>query len=273
MPQRAKSSPPHTFGPRMELIDTHTHLFTKHFNADLAEVVQRAKHAGVVKALLPNIDSSTIAQLKATAGSDPDFFRTMMGLHPCDVHENWMDELALIEADLFAGGHVAVGEIGLDLYWDKSSIQRQAEAFAIQLNWAKQLNLPVAVHCRNAYPEVIAALTHAQDGNLRGVLHCFTGNLDQAKVLIDLGFYLGIGGVVTFKNGGIDAIIADLPTNRLLLETDSPYLAPIPHRGKRNETAYVAYVAKKVAELRGISAVEVAAITTANARALFPNLN
>jgi len=253
----------------MELIDTHSHLFTKHFSSDLAEVVARARAAGLVKVLLPNIDASTMDAVYATAATDPTFFGTMMGLHPCDVREDWQAELDLIRTELLKGGHVAVGEIGLDLYWDKTTIGRQTEAFITQLRWAKELDLPVAVHCRDAYDQIIESIGSEQDGTLQGVLHCFTGNIDHAKRILDLGFYLGIGGVVTYKNGGLDAVLPHVPLDRLLLETDSPYLAPVPYRGKRNESSYIIYVVQRVAEIMGRSTDEVARITTANARRLF----
>lgn len=253
----------------MELIDTHSHLFTKHFSTDLAEVVGRARAAGVVKVLLPNIDASTMSAVYATAATDPTMFGTMMGLHPCDVREDWRSELDLIHVELLRGGHVAVGEIGLDMYWDKTTIGRQTGAFIAQLRWAKELGLPVAVHCRDAYDQVIECIRTEQDGSLQGVLHCFTGNSDQAQKILDLGLYLGIGGVATYKNGGLDAVLPHVPLHRLLLETDSPYLAPVPHRGKRNESAYLIYVAQKVAEILGLDTDEVARITTENARRLF----
>lgn len=253
----------------MELIDTHSHLFTKHFSNDLAEVVGRARAAGLVKVLLPNIDASTMAAVHATAATDPSLFGTMMGLHPCDVREDWQVEIEAIRTELFRGGHVAVGEIGLDMYWDKTTIGRQTEAFVMQLRWAKEMGLPVAVHCRDAYSQVIESIGAEQDGSLQGVLHCFTGNIDQAKSILDLGFYLGIGGVVTYRNGGLDAILPHIPLDRLLLETDSPYLAPVPHRGKRNESAYMIYVAQRVADILGTTTEEVARVTTANARRLF----
>lgn len=253
----------------MLLIDTHTHLFTKHFNNDLDEVMHRAKEAEVGQMLLPNIDLETIEKMKSVKERFPDSVRMMMGIHPCSVEEDWETQLLEVKAELDKGEYCAVGEIGLDLYWDKDSLPQQTKAFEQQLEWAKELNLPVAVHCRDAYDEVIASISKVQDGTLTGVLHCFTGNLEQANALLDLGFYLGIGGVITFKNSGLAETAAELPLDRLVLETDSPYLAPMPFRGKRNESSYVKYVAEKLAEVKDVSVEEIADITTTNAANLF----
>lgn len=251
------------------LIDTHTHLFTKHFDSDLDAVMQRAKDAGVGLMLLPDIDPESTPRMKAVCERFPGLVQPMMGIHPCSVTEDHENQLSMVKAELDKGGYVAVGEIGLDLYWDKVSLPFQIKAFEQQMEWAKELNLPVAVHCRDAYDEVITSIGNCQDGTLTGVLHCFTGNLEQAKALFDLGFYLGIGGVITFKNSGLAETAAELPLDRLVLETDSPYLAPMPFRGKRNESSYVKYVAEKLAEVKGVSVEEIADITTANASKLF----
>lgn len=253
----------------MLLIDTHTHLFTKHFDNDLDVVMQRAQDTGVGLMLLPDIDSESTERMKSVCKRFPDLVKPMMGIHPCSVTEDYESQLATVKGELDKGGFVAVGEIGLDLYWDKESLQFQVAAFEQQMEWAKKLKLPVAVHCRDAYEEVIASIAKVQDGTLTGVLHCFTGNLEQANALLDLGFYLGIGGVVTFKNSGVAETVAELPMDRLVLETDSPYLAPVPFRGKRNESSYVKFVAEKIAEVKGLSVEEIAEITTKNAMELF----
>lgn len=251
------------------LTDTHAHLYSKQFDSDRDAMVQRARDAGVDRILLPNIDRHTTAALWNTVESDPKLFRPMMGVHPCHVKEDWKEELAHVEAELNTGRYIAVGEIGIDLYWEKDTLGQQVEAFEQQLRWAKQLTLPVAIHCRDAFDEIFTSLEREQDGSLKGVLHCFTGNAAQAERCIALGMHLGIGGVVTFKNGGVAEAIANVDMEHLLLETDAPYLAPIPHRGKRNESAYVRLVAEKVAEVKGLSVDEVAKITSANAARLF----
>ena len=253
----------------MLLIDTHTHLFTKNFDDDLDAVMQRAKDAGVGLMLLPDIDSESTERMKSVCGRFPALVKPMMGIHPCSVTNDYKNQLAVVKAELNQGGYVAVGEIGLDLHWDKESLPFQIAAFEQQMDWAKEMKLPVAVHCRDAYDEVIDSITKVQDGTLTGVLHCFTGNLEQANALLDLGFYLGIGGVITFKNSGVAETVAQLPLDRLVLETDSPYLAPVPYRGKRNESSYVKFVAEKVAEVKGMSVEEIADITTKNAIELF----
>ena len=253
----------------MLLIDTHTHLFTKHFDDDLDAVMQRAKEAGVGLMLLPDIDAETTPRLKEVCKRFPNLAKPMMGIHPCHVTEDFENQLLVVKSELDQGGYIAVGEIGLDLHWDKESLPFQIVAFEQQMEWAKEMKLPVAVHCRSAYNEVIASITKIQDGNLTGVLHCFTGNLEQANALLDLGFYLGLGGVLTYKNSGLAETVAELPLDKLVLETDSPYLAPVPFRGKRNESSYVRFVAEKLAEIKGISVEEIAEITTQNAIRLF----
>jgi TatD DNase family protein len=207
--------------------------------------------------------------MKSVCERFPALVKPMMGIHPCSVTKDYKNQLAVVKAELNQGGYVAVGEIGLDLHWDKEYLPVQIAAFEQQMDWAKEMKLPVAVHCRDAYDEVIDSITKVQDGTLTGVLHCFTGNLEQANALLDLGFYLGIGGVITFKNSGVAETVAQLPLDRLVLETDSPYLAPVPYRGKRNESSYVKFVAEKVAEVKGMSVEEIADITTKNAIELF----
>lgn len=253
----------------MTLIDTHTHLFTKHFDNDLEEVIGRALNSDVKQMLLPNIDMETTKRMKTVHERFPDQVSMMMGVHPCSVKENYQEELDHVKAELDTGGYVAVGEIGIDLYWDKGTLGVQQIAFEQQMEWAKEMELPIAVHCRDAYPEVIESIAKVQDGTLQGVLHCFTGAKEYADQLLDLGFHLGMGGVITFKNSGVAEVAAELPLDKIVLETDSPYLAPVPNRGKRNESSYVKYVAEKLADAKGISVDEVAKVTTANAVRLF----
>lgn len=251
------------------LTDTHAHLYSKQFDSDRGAMVERARDAGVGRILLPNIDRASTAAMWRTVELDPTLFHPMMGVHPCHVKEDFEEELAHVVSELSTGRYIAVGEIGIDLYWEKDFIAQQVEAFERQMRWAKELNLPIAIHCRDAFDEIFTSLEREQDGTLRGVLHCFTGNAAQAERCIALGMHLGIGGVVTFKNGGVAEAIANVPMEHLLLETDAPYLAPNPHRGKRNETAYVRLVAEKVAEVKGLPVDEVARITTENASRLF----
>ena len=251
------------------LIDTHAHLYSKQFDGDREAMIQRAKENGVNRILLPNIDRHTTTAMWQTMALNPDLFSAMMGVHPCHVKEDYLEELSHVEAELATGRYIAVGEIGIDLFWEKSFLTEQIAAFEMQMSWAKRLHLPIAIHCRDAFNEVFASLERLQDGTLTGVLHCFTGNESQANRCIELGMHLGIGGVVTFKNSGVAEAIANIPMEYLLLETDAPYLAPNPHRGKRNESAYVKLVAEKLAEVKQLSLDEVIRITSANAIRLF----
>lgn len=257
----------------MELIDTHAHLYSSQFRDDLGEVIKRAKEAGVTKALMPNVDSASISDLHALAERYPDFCIPMMGLHPCSVKADYKKELAIVEKNLREGKYIAVGEIGLDYYWDKTFIQEQQDAFVTQVKWAKELNLPIAIHTRDSFDDAVKLLQTLQDENLGGVFHCFTGTYEEAQRVIELGFYMGIGGVVTFKNSGLAQAVERIDLKHLVLETDSPYLAPTPHRGKRNETAYVKLVAEKVSLIKNLSVDEVAATTSANALTLFKPLD
>ena len=253
----------------LELIDTHAHLYVEQFDDDLDEVMSRAMNNGVNRILLPNIDSSTTNRLWNVVNTYPEQCLPMMGIHPCSVSETIGAELSHVESELATGKYIAVGEIGIDLYWDKSFVKQQVEAFETQMEWAKELNLPVAIHCRNSFDEIFASVEKVQDGSLTGVLHCFTGNEEQAKKTIDLGLHIGLGGVLTFKNSGVDKAVVDVPMDKIILETDSPYLAPTPNRGKRNESGYTKLVAEKLAEVKGLPLEEIAAITTSNAKRLF----
>ncbi|MEM6878207.1 MAG: TatD family hydrolase [Bacteroidota bacterium] len=252
------------------LIDTHTHLYSHKFDADREAMLERAKEAGVDMALLPAIDSQTHVDMIKLEEEHPNFCRAMMGLHPVSVGEDYKKELNIVKQYLDQRVWVALGEIGLDFYWDKTYVKEQEEAFIIQCQWALEYELPIVIHARDSIPRLLELLEGMKDSERpQGVFHCWTGNLEQANMAIDMGFYLGIGGILTFKNGGIDKVIPALPKDKILLETDSPYLAPTPYRGKRNETAYVKEVAIKLAEIWGTSLLEVGRITTENAINLF----
>lgn len=254
----------------MKLIDTHAHLYAKAFNNDRAEMIRRAVERGVTQFYLPNIDSSSIEAMLALEAEYPDRCYPMMGLHPCSVQaDTWEAELATVRAWLEKRHFCAVGEIGIDLYWDKSTLPIQEEAFRTQIAWALEYDLPIVIHSRESTEEILAILADIGNDRLRGIFHCFTGDVEQARRAVDLGFYLGIGGVLTFKNSGLDQTIAQIDLEQLVLETDAPYLAPAPYRGKRNESAYVYQVAEKLAEVKGTSLDEIARVTTANAEKIF----
>ena len=252
-----------------ELMDTHAHLYLEQFDSDLEQVMKRAQENGVVKVLLPNIDSSTTQRLWKTVDAFPESCFPMMGVHPCSVNESVEDELKHVREELETGKYIAVGEIGIDLYWEKRFVKEQIAAFEQQMEWAKELDLPVAIHCRDSFDEIFASVENVQNGKLRGVLHCFTGTTEQAERTVELGLHIGLGGVLTFKNSGLDKAIADVPLDRLILETDSPYLAPAPYRGKRNESSYTKLVAEKLAVVKGLSLEEVSEKTSENAKTLF----
>lgn len=252
------------------IIDTHTHLYLKDFKEDLDQVIQNAKEEGVSQILFPAIDQSTHQDMMDVVAQYPDLIKPMIGLHPCSVKENVKGELAFVEEELKSGKYIAVGEIGMDLYWDKSFKKQQEEAFLQQCEWAKDYNLPIAIHVRDAFPELFELLDQTHDERLKGVFHCFSGDEAQMeKALGYEGFYLGIGGVVTFKNAGLDKVVANAPLDRLMVETDAPYLTPVPYRGKRNESAYVKYVVSKLAEIFQTDVKEISRVTTQNAQSLF----
>jgi TatD DNase family protein len=251
----------------MTIVDTHTHLFAEEFNNDREAMMARAKQAGVAHFLLPNIDTGSLSALYELTDAHPESCHIMLGLHPTSVKENFKDELTKIRQEIEKRQPIAIGEIGLDYYWDLTFKEKQKEAFMTQLLWAKELNLPVSMHTRNSFPDALEIVE--QIGELSGVFHCFSGAAADAEKAVKAGFYLGIGGVVTFKNGGLDSALKDIPMEALVLETDSPYLAPVPYRGKRNEPAYLTYVINKLAEIKNTSPEEVARITTENARRLF----
>lgn len=251
------------------MIDTHAHIYATEFDNDRDDVVQRALEQGVDTILLPNIDLDSIEPMLATEARYPTICRSMMGLHPCYVDTNVKQTLATIHNWFEKHNFIAVGEIGIDLYWDKTFRAEQEMAFVTQLNWAKEMKLPVVIHTRDSIEETLALLKQEQDGSLAGVFHCFGGSIEEAKAINDLGFHLGLGGVSTFKNGGMDKVIPHLDMDYVILETDCPYLAPVPHRGKRNEPAYTQLVAQRVAELRDLTTSEVDNLTTNNAKRLF----
>ena len=254
----------------MHLIDTHTHLFAQQFDEDRPEVIHRALEKGVKQMLLPNIDSSSIQPMLNLCAEFPNNCFPMIGIHPCDIKKNYLEELEIIEEWLQNEKFVAVGEIGIDLYWDKNTLSIQEDAFRKQVELAKKYKLPIAIHVRDSFDEVLAIIDELNDDYLSGVFHCFTGNEDQANHIINYGgFKLGIGGVVTFKNSDLDKTLSTISIENLILETDSPYLAPTPYRGKRNESSYMILVADKLAEIYGKSLEEVAYITTQNAKELF----
>jgi TatD DNase family protein len=253
----------------MMIIDTHAHVYLEEFASDRNRITEAADKAGVIKILMPAIDSATHIKMLETEQQFEPFCISMMGLHPCSVKENYITELKVVEDYFARRKFIAVGETGLDFYWDLSFTDQQYVAFQRQIEWALQYDIPVVIHSRNSTDECIKMVTQNQKGKLKGVFHCFSGSGEQAKQIIDLGFYLGLGGVVTFKNGGLDKVMKDVGLGHVVLETDAPYLAPVPFRGKRNEPSYISYVAQKLAEIKGISSEEVATITTANAQKLF----
>jgi len=251
------------------LVDTHTHIYLDQFDDDRAEMMQRAKDNGVEKFYLPNIDSSSIDAMLNLEKLHPGTCVAMMGLHPCSVKENYKEELAIVKSWLDKRVFCAIGEIGIDLHWDTSTFEIQKEAFRTQIKWAKELDVPVVIHSRKSTKEVIDVLREEKDDRLRGIFHCFGGSVEEAKSIIDLGFYLGIGGVVTFKKAGLDKTMEEVSLEKIVLETDSPYLSPSPYRGKRNESGYVKLVAEKLATIKNRTLEEVAEITSKNALDIF----
>lgn len=253
----------------MNFIDTHSHLYLDDFDTDLKEVVLRAKQADIQRILLPNIDSTTIERLQKTTNKYPELFFPMMGLHPTSVKENYEKELERVNFELENRKYIAVGEIGIDLYWDKNYIKEQERALKSQFDMALKHDLPVVIHMRDSFEEVMSIVEPYRNKNLRGVFHCFTGTVEQAQRIVELGFYLGIGGVVTFKNSGLDKVVKELDLKNIILETDAPYLSPTPYRGKRNESAYMLKTAEKLASIFERPLDEIAEVTTANAKQLF----
>lgn len=253
----------------MHLIDTHTHIYDSDLDADRAEVVQRALDNGIGMMLLPNVDASTIKPMMETYEQFPDCTCMMMGLQPEEVKGDYRQVLAAMEKELEKDIFIGVGEVGLDFYWDSTFEHEQLDAFETQLDWAKQLHLPLSIHCRNAFSFMVRLLEKHQDGGLHGVMHCFTGTEEEAKAYLDLGFHLGLGGVTTYKNCAVKDFLRNIPLDRIVLETDAPFLSPVPHRGQRNEPAFLVDTAKKIAEYLSIPVEQLAEITTNNANSLF----
>lgn len=251
------------------MIDTHAHVYAQEFDLDRDDVIRRAVDQGITTLLLPNINLDSIEPMLETEKQYPTLCRSMMGLHPCDVNRDIEHTLETIYQWFSRHDFVAVGEIGIDLYWDKTFKQEQEYAFITQLRWAKEMALPVVIHTRDSLPDTMRLLQQEQDGRLSGIFHCFGGTVEEAHAINELGFHLGLGGVSTFKNGGMDKVIPHLDMGYVVLETDCPYLAPVPHRGKRNEPAYTRLVANRIAELRNMSVEDVDIITTNNAKTLF----
>ncbi len=254
----------------MLLIDTHTHLYSEEFSQDREEMIQRAIHANVKHLFVPAIDSGYTKEMYKVEEQFPDHVHLMMGLHPCYVKpDTYLQELEFVEHELQRRSFYAVGEIGVDMYWDQSTKEIQQEAFQKQIQLAKKHQLPINIHCRDAFDEVFEVLEKEKAPNLYGIFHCFSGDIDQAKKALSYNLKLGIGGVVTFKNGKIDQFLKEIPIEEIVLETDAPYLAPVPYRGKRNESSYLTLVADKLSEIYGLSLQEVADITTKNAKSVF----
>lgn len=258
----------------MQFIDTHSHLYSEEFKEDISDAILRAKQAKVNKILLPNIDIASIEPMLELCKMDDCFF-PMLGLHPTSIDKTYLDQLREIELLLDKVNICAIGEIGIDLYWDKTFIEEQISAFEIQAHWAMDRNLPLVIHVRKGFEEVLQSLEKLQkeikgsNKKLKGVFHCFSGDLNQAKKVIEMGFKIGIGGVVTFKNAKLADIVSEIDIEDILLETDSPYLAPTPYRGKRNESSYIPIIAEKISQIKNISLQEVASITTNSAQELF----
>ncbi len=253
----------------MKLIDTHTHLYVTEFKDDIDEVMKRAKEEGVEKFYLPAIDSAEIEAINELEKKYPDIVFAMAGLHPCSVKENYKEELLKITHQLSERKYAAIGETGLDFYWDNTFSIQQYESLHIHIQWAIQYNLPLVLHTRNATQETIDVLKSYGDQNLCGIFHCFSGDVNNAKDIIEMGFLLGIGGVITYKNSGLDKVVAEIDLQHIVLETDSPYLSPTPFRGKRNESSYLKYIAAKLAEIKHMTLDEVARITSENAEKMF----
>lgn len=257
----------------MLLIDTHCHLYLSEFKTDLDRVIENANNVGVEKFYMPAIDSTVIDELIATENNYPGKCFAMMGLHPCSIKENYKNELAVAENWLAKRAFAAIGEIGLDFYWDTTFIKQQYEAFEMQMQWALNKNLPIVIHTRNAMQQTIDFVKLFAVKGLRGIFHCFGDNYENAKQVLDMDFLLGIGGVLTYKKSGLDEVIKQIDLKHIVLETDAPYLTPVPFRGKRNESSYIKIIAEKLALIKNISLEEVAAITTANAEKIFGTAN
>jgi TatD DNase family protein len=253
----------------MTITDTHTHLYSEEFDMDRGEMMQRALNAGVTRFFIPAIDSNSIQKMYDLEANYPENIFLMMGLHPTYVKDNYLAELQIVEQELASRKFYAIGEIGIDLYWDITHLKEQQIAFRTQIQLAKKYKLPIVIHCRDAFDEIFEILEEEKSADLFGIFHCFSGTYEQALQAISYNMKLGIGGVVTFKNGKIDQFINQIDLKHIVLETDSPYLAPIPFRGKRNESSYIVNVVDKLAALYGVSSEEIALRTTENSKAIF----
>ena len=253
----------------MIITDTHTHLYSEQFDDDRVEVIERALAAGVTRFFIPAIDSSYTKSMYALESRYPNNMFLMTGVHPTHVKADYLVELAHIKEQLNSREFVAIGEIGIDLYWDRSTLKLQQEMFKLQIQLAKQYRLPVVIHCRDAFDEVFQILEEEKGSELFGIFHCFTGNLEQAQKAISFNMKLGIGGVVTFKNGKIDQFLKEISLDHIVLETDAPYLAPVPYRGKRNESSYILNILEKLSDIYSMSSNEIASITTKNSKSIF----
>jgi TatD DNase family protein len=253
----------------MHFVDTHAHIYSEELTSDLNLIMKNAVAVGINKIIMPAIDSSTLEAMLKVEQQFPEQCIAMMGLHPCYVKENHKEELKLVEEWIGKRKFIAIGEIGLDFYWDKTFAKEQHIVFETQMQWALDLQLPIAIHTRNAMGESIEAVKPFAKKGLRGVFHCFSGSKESAEQIIGMGFHLGLGGVLTYKNAGVAEAVKDIPMEYIVLETDAPYLAPVPYRGKTNEPAYMIEVAKKLAEIKSLPLNEIAAITNSNAEKLF----
>lgn len=254
----------------MILTDTHTHLYSKEFDSNRTDLIQQAIDSGITRLFMPNVDSESIPGMFQVEKQFPNNCFAMMGLHPCSVGAKYQQELQVVEYWLNKRKFVAIGEIGIDLYWDKTFFEQQQDAFRIQIQLAKKYNLPYVIHSRNSFDEVFEIVSEFKNDNIKAIFHCFSGNIEQAEKVIALGnFKLGIGGVVTFKNSGLDKVVEAIDLKHLVLETDAPYLAPMPHRGKTNNPEYLILIAKKIAEIKNISLEEVVEVTTQNSIEVF----
>jgi len=251
------------------LVDTHSHIYSEDFLLDRDEVIENAIEAGITKIVMPNIDSASVKKLFDVADAYPQTCFPLMGLHPTSVGSDYAEELHAVEYWLGKRKVFGIGEIGIDLYWDRSFLKEQEDAFRRQLQLARTMDLPVVIHVRDSFKEVYSILEKEHNGTLRGVFHCFNGTLEEAQKVVQAGFFLGIGGVVTFRNSQLDQVLKQLDVRHLLLETDSPYLAPVPKRGRRNESAYLTHIAQRIADIYAMPLNEVASITTRNAQELF----
>jgi len=254
-------------------IDTHAHIYVDQFKDDISDVINRCTEQDIQKILLPNIDLTTIDQVFDLHQAYPSQCYPMVGLHPCSVNADWQKNLDLLFPYLDREEVIAVGEIGVDLYWDKTFAKAQEEAFRAQITWAKERSLPIVIHSRAAIDITIRIVQEEQDGNLRGVFHCFDQSLEEAQKIMDVGFYMGLGGIITYKsNNALRSTVAEIPLSSIILETDSPYLPPVPYRGKRNESSYIPLIAERLADIHQVDIEEIKSITSVNAHKLFEKI-